>query len=119
MPLCLLTGDMQNRRILDRQLKETGTQARTTLESNSMLVLMAHVRTGRWASIMPFLLAQTFDLGASVRAIPIRDPEAVHRVGLLVPEREPLPALTAALVEFAKALASELQGQASAASRQR
>jgi DNA-binding transcriptional LysR family regulator len=108
VPLCLLTGDMQNRRILDRQLTEAGTQARTTLESNSMLVLVAHVRTGRWASIMPSLLAETLDLGRSVRAIPIRDPDAVHTVGLLVPEREPLPALTSALVELAQALRREL-----------
>ncbi len=106
VPLCLLTGDMQNRRILDRQLQDAGTEAITTLESNSMLVLVAHVRTGRWASIMPAILAETLDLTASVRAVPIHEPDAVHTVGLVVPEREPLPALTGVLVE----LATTLQG---------
>lgn len=102
VPLCLLTDDMQNRRILDRRLMEAGTQARTTLESNSMLVLVAHVRTGRWASIMPALLAETLDLTASVRAVRITEPDAVHQVGLIVPERDPLPALTAALFTLAQ-----------------
>lgn len=111
VPLCLLTGDMQNRRILDRQLHEAGTHARTTLESNSMMVLIAHVRTGRWASIMPVMLARTLDLTTSVRAIPIRDPDAVHTVGLLVPEREPLPALTAALAELSRGLPGDLRAR--------
>ena len=104
IPLCLLTDDMQNRRIIDRQLREAGTQANATLESNSMMTLIAHVRTGRWASIMPTLFAKALDLTSSVRAIPIRDPDAVHTVGLLVPEREPLPALTAALTEYGRSL---------------
>ena len=113
VPLCLLTGDMQNRRIIDRQLREAGTQAQTSLESNSMLVLVAHVRTGRWASVMPALLAETLDLGQSVRAVPIREPDAVHTVGLLIPEREPLSALTAALVQEALALQRRLDGKPS------
>jgi DNA-binding transcriptional LysR family regulator len=98
IPLALLTSDMQNRRIIDRKLQEAGTEAWTTLESNSMLVLFAHVRTGKWASIMPEVLVPTLALGDVVRSIPIREPEAVHTVGLIVPEREPLPAVTEALL---------------------
>jgi DNA-binding transcriptional LysR family regulator len=109
VPLCLLTDDMQNRRIIDRRLAEAGTQARTTLESNSMLVLVAHVRTGRWASVMPALLAETLDLTASVRAVRITAPDAVHQVGLLVPERDPLPALTAALYDLARKMGKRAQ----------
>ena len=59
---------------------------------------------GRWSSIMPTIFVETLDLTSSVRAIPIRDPDAVHTVGLLVPEREPLPALTAALTEYGRSL---------------
>jgi DNA-binding transcriptional LysR family regulator len=106
---------MQNRRIIDRQLAEAGTQATTTLESNSMLVLVAHVRTGRWASIMPALFAESLDLTKAVRAVPIRDPDAVRTVGLLVPEREPLPALTTALLEVAQGLRRRLSARTGAA----
>ena len=53
VPLCLLTPDMQNRRIIDGLLRSAGREPSPTLESNSMIVLFAHVRTGKWASIMP------------------------------------------------------------------
>lgn len=53
VPLCLLTPDMQNRRIIDRLLKRTGNSSPPTLEFDSMILLFSHVRTGRWASVMP------------------------------------------------------------------
>ena len=62
MPLCLLTPDMQNRRIIDGLLRSAGAEPSPTLESNSMIVLFAHVRTGKWASIMPAKLAETLGL---------------------------------------------------------
>ena len=62
VPLCLLTPDMQNRRIIDGILRRAGTEPSPTLESNSMIVLFSHVRTGRWASIMPAVLADTLGL---------------------------------------------------------
>ena len=40
VPLCLLTPDMQNRRIIDRLLKSAGSEARPTLESDSMILLV-------------------------------------------------------------------------------
>ncbi|HEY0301613.1 MAG TPA: LysR family transcriptional regulator, partial [Rhizomicrobium sp.] len=46
-PPCLLTPDMQNRRIIDRLLKSAGGDSRPTLESDSMILLFSHVRTGR------------------------------------------------------------------------
>src|SRR5262245_13576912 len=62
IPLCLLTPDMQNRRIIDGLLRDAGVDPSPTLQSNSMIVLFAHVRTGQWASIMPQRLADTLGL---------------------------------------------------------
>jgi DNA-binding transcriptional LysR family regulator len=104
IPLCLLTPDMQNRRIIDQLLGATGVQVEPTLESNSMIVLFSHVRTGRWASIMPEKLADTLGLTERLRSIPIVEPTAVHRIGLVVPPREPMTPLTAALVTEARRL---------------
>jgi DNA-binding transcriptional LysR family regulator len=67
VPLCLLTPDMQNRRIIDRALRSVGAEATPTLTSNSLLVLYTHVKTGRWASVMPAKLAETLGL-ADTRA---------------------------------------------------
>ena len=108
VPLCLLTPDMQNRRIIDDLLRGAGGDPQPTLESNSMIVLFAHVRTGRWASVMPAKLAETLGLTATIRAIPIVEPEAVHTIGLVVPIREPMTPLNTALVAEARRLARTL-----------
>jgi DNA-binding transcriptional LysR family regulator len=114
IPLCLLTPDMQNRRIIDSLLRSAGAEPSPTLESNSMIVLFAHVRTGRWASIMPAKLADTLGLTDSVRAIPIIGPAATHAVGLVVPDREPNTPLLTALVAEARQLARVLDQPATA-----
>ena len=80
-------------------------KSRPTLESDSMILLFSHVRTGRWASVMPAKLAETLGLTDTIRAIPITEPEAVQTIGLVVPAREPMMPNTAALVAEARAAA--------------
>ncbi len=108
VPLCLLTPDMQNRRIIDRLIRSAGGESRPTLESDSMILLFTHVRTGRWASVMPAKLAETLGLTDTLRAIPIVEPEAAQTIGLVVPAREPMMPITAALVAEAQRVAAEL-----------
>ena len=109
IPLCLLTPDMQNRRIIDSLLHAAGTRPEPTLESNSMIVLFSHVRTGRWASVMPERLADTLGLTERLRSIPIVEPEVVHQIGLVVPPREPMIPTVAALVAEATRLAAAIR----------
>ncbi|MEO9611932.1 MAG: LysR family transcriptional regulator [Nitratireductor sp.] len=109
LPLCLLTPDMQNRRIIDHHLAEAGTVSRPTLESNSMIVLFSHIRTGKWASIMPLNLAETFGFSEPIRAIPIVEPDASHIVGMVATRREPHVPLVAALLDEAMALAGDFR----------
>ncbi|MCW5689532.1 MAG: LysR family transcriptional regulator [Pseudolabrys sp.] len=108
VPLCLLTPDMQNRRIINRLLKSAGGESRPTLESDSMILLFSHVRTGRWASVMPEKIAQTLGLTEPIRAIPIVQPDAVQTIGLVVPQREPMTPTTAALVAEARRITPSL-----------
>jgi DNA-binding transcriptional LysR family regulator len=108
VPLCLLTPDMQNRRIIDGLLKGAGGESRPTLESDSMILLFSHVRTGRWASVMPAKLAETLGLTDTLRAIPITNPEAVQTIGLVAPAREPMMPITTALVAEARRVAKTL-----------
>jgi DNA-binding transcriptional LysR family regulator len=98
LPLCLLTPDTQSRRIIEGLLREAGGDPHPALESNSMIVLYSHVRTGRWATVMPSRVAATLGLTELLRAIPIVEPEVSHTVGLVVPARHPMKPLTAALV---------------------
>ena len=112
IPLCLLTPDMQNRRIIDRLLAEAGNLARPTLQSNSMIVLFAHVRTGQWATVMPEILASTLGLTDTLQAIPIVDPDVSHTIGLAVLHRDPMTPLVKALL--AEAPAPEMLKEAAA-----
>jgi DNA-binding transcriptional LysR family regulator len=109
VPLCLLTSDMQNRRIIDRALRSVGGEATPTLTSNSLLVLYTHVKTGRWASVMPAKLAETLGLPDKVRSIPIVDPVVNYSVGMVIPQRDPMTPLIAALVQIAREVAPSLQ----------
>lgn len=108
MPLCLLTPDMQNRRIIDQMLRDAGARPDTALESNAVMVLVAHVATGRWSSIVSSSLIETFEIPSSVRAVPIGSPSVTHLIGLVVPQRYAISPLTNALVREAERMAVKL-----------
>lgn len=105
LPLCLLTPDMQNRRIIDQHLADAGVQVRPTLESNSMIVLFSHVRTGRWCSIMPRNVAKSFGFHEEISIVSLVDPTPHHTVGLVATHREPFTPLVSALLHEARILA--------------
>lgn len=99
-PLCLLTSDMQNRRIVNQHLACAGVAPVPQVSSNSTIALIAHVQTGRWTSVVPLRLARMFVAGDRLRAIPIVEPEAEHLVGLVTARRDPAtPVLTALLAQ--------------------
>lgn len=103
LPLCLLTGDMQNRRIVNRHLAEAGAVVRARVEANSSIALIAHVRTGQWVAIVAATLAEM--LGAGLKAIPIVAPDASHLVGLTADPREPHRPVVDALLDQARKFA--------------
>jgi DNA-binding transcriptional LysR family regulator len=70
-----------------------------------MVLLFAHVRTGRWASIMPEKFAEVLGLPDPLRSIPIVAPREVHKIGLVVARREPMSPLVQALCGEAQKLA--------------
>ncbi|MDO9639826.1 MAG: LysR family transcriptional regulator [Pseudotabrizicola sp.] len=105
LPLCLLTGDMQNRRIVAQHLAEAGVRTEPGIESNSTIALMAHVATGQWVSVLPKALADLFAQSGAVRAVPIVEPEAEHLVGLIAARRDPPTPLIEALMEAARRMA--------------
>ncbi len=103
-PLCLLTPDMQNRRILNQHMADAGAAAAPRLASNSVLVLAAHVRTGGWDTILPHATAELFAGDGQVVALPIVAPEVSHLMGLVAEPREPHSPVLAALIAAAQRL---------------
>ena len=106
--LCLLTADMQNRRIVNQHLAEVGAKVVPTIESNSTIALISHVKTGKWASVVPMKLAEMFTGQGGLCAVPITEPEAEHLVGLIAARREPQTPVLAALIDEAARLGARL-----------
>ncbi|MFV0244221.1 MAG: LysR family transcriptional regulator [Qingshengfaniella sp.] len=102
--LCLLTADMQNRRIINQNYNQAGIDAKPRIESNSTVVLMAHVESG-WSTILPTQLAQFLARGRAVRTIPIRQQYRNYSVGLIAPYRKPHTPVLGALISQARKLA--------------
>ena len=106
IPLCLLTSDMQNRRIVNQHLAEAGAKVTPSIESNSIIALISHVLTGQWASVVPKKLADMFVTDGRLVSIPIVEPEAEHMVGLIAAKRDPQTPVLHALIEDAVRLGS-------------
>lgn len=101
-PLCLLTEAMQGRRVLDEQFAEAGLRPSPRVETDSVAALFAHVRTGRWASIVPHTWLHVFGVPHGMRAVPMTEPDRTVPVGLVVSAREPGSVLARALTEVAR-----------------
>lgn len=102
-PLCLLSRDMQSRRIVDSILRRIGVEVAPQMETDSLSALMAHVRIGCWASIVPNSALEAVELSDSLRAIPIVEPDVFHTIGLVVSDRYPVQPAVALLIEEARA----------------
>lgn len=106
--LCLLSEKMQNRRIIDRAARAAGVSLSPKLETDSVLVLLAHVRTGEWSSILPAALLELAMLPAGIMVRPMAGPDVANAIGLVVPDREPMAALVHAFFVDVRADASSL-----------
>jgi DNA-binding transcriptional LysR family regulator len=101
LPLCLLTPDMQHRRIVDDAFRAAGAVPEPAVETNSVSALVAHARAG-----MPGVTAHTWleanPLTGDLLALPLVDPVIEHTIGLVVSntvERTPVIAELLSLFE--------------------
>jgi DNA-binding transcriptional LysR family regulator len=106
LPLCLLTTEMQNRRFIDLHMAEAGVDVRPSVEANTVLVLMAHVRAGGFATILSDRTAALLSGMDGLAALPLVAPTAAHRVGLLSLKREPATPVLSALFAQARRIAT-------------
>ncbi len=97
VPLCLLTPDMQNRRIIDGIFRSVGEAPVPAVETNSIFNLCSHTASGHWSSIVPTPLLRFFGLPKNTLAVPLVEPQASRSVGLIISDREPSSPLAKAL----------------------
>jgi DNA-binding transcriptional LysR family regulator len=105
LPLCLLTGKMRNRQVIDAAFRRAGAKADVILETDSIFALYAHVGEAGLFSIVPHSLLNFFDM-ARVRATPVL-PYLTRAIGLIARNQPALAPITAAVWEIARGL--ELQ----------
>jgi DNA-binding transcriptional LysR family regulator len=101
-PLCLLTSDMQNRRIVDRAFKAANATPVPRLETNSVINLYANVRLMGLVSVVPEYFLEVLGPLSDVRAVPLTDPMVEHQVGLVAVDRDPVSPLILAAFECAR-----------------
>jgi DNA-binding transcriptional LysR family regulator len=101
-PLCLLTSDMQNRRILDMHFHEAGAVVHAVIETNSLITLWSHLHFGHWSTVVPHSFLQLLGEMNGVSVLPLIDPDATHAVGLVASDRDPLPPVARAFFDVAK-----------------
>ncbi|MEU3571997.1 LysR family transcriptional regulator [Kitasatospora sp. NPDC036755] len=102
LPLCLLEPGMQGRRVLDGVFAGLGLAPAPSVETDSVASLFAHVRTGRWASIVPYAWLHVFGVPRGMRAVPLAEPVHSAPIGLVTAAREPGSVMARALLEVAR-----------------
>jgi DNA-binding transcriptional LysR family regulator len=104
VPLCLLTPDMHNRKTIDAVFARLGTRGEPTLETNSIVSMLAHVCSGAWSAIVPRSVLELIGVPAGVRTLPLVEPALAWATGLVVAAREPRSPIVEALLAEARSL---------------
>lgn len=82
LSLCLLTEDMQHRRIVDAAFERAGATPGTVVLTNSISTLIAHAHAGL-AAVMAGPWLTVNPLPPNLRALPLVDPVVEHTVGMV------------------------------------
>ena len=101
--LCLLTPEMQNRRIINRNFMEAGATPDPMIESNSTVVLATTAAQGEWVTILPDDMAEFLSTGQPLATVPILGGTQAYTVGLITEYQEPHTPVLAALLREAAA----------------
>jgi len=104
LPLCLLSPDMQNRRIIDAAFAAAGCRPTPQIETNDLADIGLHVKTGKWAGIVPRHVLDMLDLPANAQALDLVAPEVSHSVGLVIADREPQPPTAKAMLALVETM---------------
>lgn len=101
LPLCLLVPEMQGRRQLDAAFAEAAVAPHPEVETDSVASLFAHVKAGRWATVLPCAWLHVFEVPEGMAAAPLVEPIREIPVGLVTLAQDPASAMALAAAEAA------------------
>jgi DNA-binding transcriptional LysR family regulator len=99
LPLCLLTRNMRNRRILDETFAEVGAEPNLVMETDAFTAALTQVELGAAATIAPQSMAESLPFASQLVQLPLTDPVVAKPICLAVADRKPAPAAVMALSE--------------------
>jgi len=99
--LCLLSEDMQNRRIINNVAASVGVQIEAHVVSNSFLGICSHLRHGEWSSIVPHTFSYVFGDEPDLVSIDLIEPVHSQAIGLVLSNRDPPSPMSSALLASA------------------
>ncbi|WP_244523551.1 LysR substrate-binding domain-containing protein [Bosea sp. BIWAKO-01] len=102
LKLCLLTSDMQNRRIIDGIFRSVGHSPRPAIETNSIFNLCSHAGIQGVSSIVSLQLLEFFGVPLGTKALPLVEPDAKRTIGLIVADRQPFAPLARNLLMMSR-----------------
>lgn len=106
LPLCLLTANMQNRRIINAAFRRADVQPAVVVETDSVFALDSPVRCAGVFSIVPHSMLCLFEIRDELAAVPLT-PELNRSIGLVALDHDPLPPVVAATWDIAQTLGLE------------
>ncbi len=101
-PLCLLSRDMQNRRIIDSAFATAGVAPKPQIETNDLTDIGLHVKTRKWASIVPQQAMGMLSLPPETSILSLNVPTISHSIGVVWSLKEPTPPTAKAMLEIVK-----------------
>jgi DNA-binding transcriptional LysR family regulator len=98
--LCLLTPDMQGRRIVNSHFQDAGVSVHPRIETNALVTIESLLRLGSFSSVLPANAMTLLGNIPGMCTLHLVEPEASHAVGLIVPDRDPLTPIVSALLQI-------------------
>jgi DNA-binding transcriptional LysR family regulator len=99
LPLCVLTAEMRNRRILDATMASVGVRIKPAIETDNVGALYAYVATRQLPSIVAHTWLHAFGVPDGMCVRPLREIRPRPMVGLVLSDRTPPSIIADALAD--------------------
>jgi DNA-binding transcriptional LysR family regulator len=106
--LCLLTAEMQNRRLVDAALAAARVETKVRVETDSISGLLSFAHRG-WSSIVSETWLNLYGVPDGMRAQRLVEPELSYPIGIVTRDSDHLPPLPSALLKTAAPLPKHLR----------
>ncbi|HTH93774.1 MAG TPA: LysR family transcriptional regulator [Rhodocyclaceae bacterium] len=103
LPLCLLTGNMRSRVMIDTAFRQAGVTPRIKMETDSIFGLYSQIRCSNLCAVVPHSVLSLIELRQEICVARIV-PELSRQIGLVARKQNPYPPMTAAMIQLSHSI---------------